>query len=577
MPPPPGWAAWRICFWNSLFTETMRAASLLIRNHFFELQTAARLVHEQPKIKVLLIGSFSLGWLASLSWLFYAGFDFLYRLGGAAFFLVPRLFTLFFMGLGFMLMLSGAVTGYANLFQTPEIRRLLSWPVPLRDLFYYSLVKSTLMSSWAFFFIILPFIGAFGIYREWSLFMLAWSLLFSIPFVMLCSGLGVLVMLLVVRWIPRGRTLGLLGILGLVAAGVYATGYVQDLKAHQTEDMMVLVNFVPGLQLASFPLMPNSWMAQGILSFANNEWGRGLLYLALLSSSVGVLFLFMARLGTWIYPSTLQRQLTSSNVLARQASFPSRCLQAVFPGRSALRAYGIKDAQIFLRDPSQWTQFLIFFGLLALYFLNLGSLGYNELDPVWSNLIAFLNMFSLSAVMSSLSARFVFPQMSLESRMLWMVGLAPTGLRRLMLIKFLLAGITLSIVGTSLAALSNAMLEVQNASLILSRLLMPSVAFALAGMSTGLGSIFMELGPKTPAQILSGYGGTLNLILTLLTVILLVLIPGVVSHMMVRDQIFFISESKVTFYTSCYILCVSLLACGIPLYMGQRRLVERDF
>ncbi|WFB34944.1 hypothetical protein P3T73_12320 [Kiritimatiellota bacterium B12222] len=555
----------------------MRAATLLIRNHLFELQSAVRLVHEQPKLKVILIGSFSICWLASLSWLFYEGFDFLYRLGGAAFFLVPRLFTLFFMGLGFMLMLSGAVTGYANLFQTPEVRRLLTWPVPMRDLFYYSLVKSTLMSSWAFFFIIIPFIGAFGFYREWNLLMLLWSLLFSIPFVMLCSGLGVLLMLLVVRFVPRGRTLGLLGFLALLYATYSAAGYVRELQANQNEDMMVLVNFVPGLQLASYPLMPNSWMAQGILSFANNDPLRGGIFLVLLASSVGVLFLFLARLGSVIYPQTLQRQLVGSNVLARQASWPSRTLQAVFPGHSSLRAYGIKDVLIFIRDPSQWTQFLIFFGLLALYFLNLGSLGYNDLDPVWSNLIAFLNMFSLSAVMSSLSARFVFPQMSLESRTLWMVGLAPTSLGRLMLNKFFLATIALTFVGTSLAAMSNAMLEVEHASLILSRCLMPSVAFALAGMSTGLGAMFMELGPKTPAQILSGYGGTLNLILTLLTVILLVLIPGIISHMMVLGATFALPEGVITLFTCIYIVSISAFAGGVPLMLGYRALSQRDF
>ncbi|MGA0367991.1 MAG: putative ABC transporter permease subunit [Kiritimatiellia bacterium] len=555
----------------------MRAATLLIRNHLFELQTAVKLIHEQPKIKVLLISSFSLGWLACLSWLFYAGFEFLYRLGGAAFFLVPRLFTLFFMGLGFMLMLSGAVTGYANQFQTPEVRRLLSWPVPMRDLFYYSLVKSTLMSSWAFFFIIIPFIGAFGVYRDWSLFMLGWSMCFSLPFVMLCSGLGVLVMLLVVRWIPRGRTLGLLGILALVFSGYAAANYMRELQSNNTEDMMVLVNFVPGLQLASFPLMPNHWMSQGILAFSNNDWGRGFIFLILLTSSVSVLFLFIARVGTLIYAETLQRQSLGSNALAVQASLPSRVIRSLFPGQSAIRAFGIKDTLIFLRDPSQWTQFLIFFGLLALYFLNLGSLGYSELDPVWSNLIAFLNMFSLSAVMSSLSARFVFPQMSLESRMLWMVGLAPTSLGRLMLNKFLLSGLLLSLVGSGLAAVSNNMLDIAPSSLILSRVLMPAVAFALAGMSTGLGAIFMELGPKTPAQILSGYGGTLNLILTLLTVILLVLTPGMVSHMLVLNQSLFFPERHVTLITCGYILIVSLVAGGVPLWMGYRKLGNRDF
>lgn len=555
----------------------MRPAFLLIRNHLFGVRTAVLGWREQPRLKILVIGGFSISWLAGLSWLFYESFEFLYRLGGAAFFLVPRLFTLFFMGLGFMLMLSGAVTAYANLFQTPEIRRILTWPIPLKDLFYYNLVKSTLMSSWAFFFIIIPFIGAFGVYREWNPLLLLWSAMCSVPFVMLCSGLGVLLMLILVRWVPRGRTLGLLAALALVYAGVSAAQYMRDLQANQTEDMMVLVNFVPGLELASKPLMPNGWLAKAILAFAGADWCRGALYFILLSSSVGVLFLFLARLGSLIYPPTLQRQLTGSTTLALNASLPSRFLHGALPGYGASRAYAVKDTLIFLRDPSQWTQCLIFFGLLALYFLNLGSLGYSDLDPVWSNLISFLNLFSLSAVMSSLSARFVFPQMSLESRTLWMVGLAPTSLSRLMIIKFSLAALTLGLVGGVLSQISMSMLDVSPLSRSLGNLLMPCVAFALAGMSTGLGSIFMELGAKTPAQILSGYGGTLNLILTLLTVILLVLVPGVVSHLLTMEVLADALQPRLVQGTALYILVISGLAGGIPLWLGARSLSSRDY
>jgi ABC-2 type transport system permease protein len=555
----------------------MRPAALLIRNHLFGVRTSLKGWKEESKLKMLVIGGFSVSWLAGLSWLFHLSFEFLYRLGGAAFFLVPRLFTLFFMGLGFMLMLSGAVTAYANLFQSPEIRRILTWPIPLKDLFYYNLVKSTLMSSWAFFFIIIPFIGAFGVYREWNPLLLIWSALCSVPFVMLCSGLGVLFMLILVRWVPRGRTLALLAALGVTYAGFSAAGYMRELQANQTEDMMVLVNFVPGLELASKPLMPNGWLAKAILSFSGADWGRGLLYFTLLSSSVGVLFLFLARLGCWIYPPTLQRQLTGTTAWATQASVPSRFLHGILPGGGASRAYAIKDALIFLRDPAQWTQCLIFFGLLALYFLNLGSLGYNDLDPVWSNLISFLNLFSLSAVMSSLSARFVYPQLSLESRTLWMVGLAPTSLTRLMFIKFALAGATLGLVGGVLSQISMTMLDVSPMSRTLGNILMPCVAFALAGMSTGLGSIFMEMGAKTPAQILSGYGGTLNLILTLLTVILLVLAPGIVSHLLIMEVLPVAMRPQLLMATSVYIAVISLLAGGIPLWLGKRSLEARDY
>lgn len=564
----------------------MRPAVLLLRNHAYELRHAVRHVHEQPSLKVLVIGAFMTSWLFGLSWLFYEAFDFLYRLGGVAFYLIPRMFTLFFMGLGFMLMLSGAVSGYGNLYQSAETRRLLTWPVPMKDLFYFKTLQTMLMSSWAFFFIIVPFIGAFGFYRQWPWTMVIWAVAYSLPFVMVFSGIGVLVMLLfqgvlsvlssvLGRW--RNKALWLMALLLLVRMVFAAMAYLERLRAERSDEIVVMVRMVPGLGLASNPLLPNWWMAQGVLGMAAGDTVRALLFLVLLVSSVGILCLLVAWMGGWLYPVSMQRHLTAASDLATRASPLSRVAQAIFSGGGAVRAYLFKDALIFLRDPSQWTQFLIFFGLLGLYFFNLGSLGYDQLDPTWANLISFLNMFSLSAVMSSLSSRFVYPQLSMEGRMLWLVGLAPQSLTRLMLIKFLLSGSSLVVISLTLSGISNSMLNVPDFSRGLTLILMPSVSLALAGMATGLGAVFMDIEAKTPTQILSGYGGTLNLILTLLTVILLVLIPGIVSHTITIGAL---PQRVHTFafpLTSLYIVLISLLAGGLPLWIGHRTLSRRDF
>lgn len=565
----------------------MRPATLLIRNHFYDLQHAIRSVREQPRLKIAVISSFSFLWLFGLSWLFHEGFDFMYRLGGVAFFLIPRLFTLFFLGLGVMLMLSGAVTGYGNLYQSAEVKRLLTWPIPLLDLFYYKLVKTTLMSSWAFFFIIVPFIGAYGIYRQWHWTMVIWSIAFSIPFVMLFSGLGIFVMLLFQgllsllhrvfgRW--RNRILWMLALFFLIRGAFSALEYLDQVRNQRDEDMLLMVRMVPGLGIASQPMLPNWWMAQGVLGLARGEWARGLTFLSLLYSSVFVLFLFVARVGCYIYPRSMQRHLTAANDLTDRASRLSKSIEFLTIGRiGPLRGYFIKDFLIFLRDPSQWTQFLIFFGLLALYFFNLGSLGYDQLDDTWANLIAFLNMFSLSAVMSSLSSRFVFPQLSLEGKTIWLVGIAPQSFSRLMLIKFFIAASSLVLISLSLSSISNSMLNVPDFGRLMTVVLMPSVSIALAGMATGLGAVFMDIKAKTPAQILSGYGGTLNLILTLMTVILLVLIPGIISHLITTEQLHGIWLARAWRYTPIYIVAISLLAGGIPLWCGHRALSNRDF
>lgn len=565
----------------------MRPAWILTRNHFYGLRHAVQSVREQPALKVFVVGGFSISWLLGLTWLFFRGFAFLYNVGGVAFFLIPRMFTLFFMGLGFMLVLSGAVTGYGNLYQSAEVRRLLAWPVPLRDLFYYKLVKTTLMSSWAFFFIIVPFIAAFAFYREWHPLMLFWTFAFSLPFVVLWAGVGMLLMIgfqgvlniltrLLGRW--RNRALWVLS-LALLVRGIFAAlAYLDTLRAQRTDEVMVMVRMIPGLQLASNPMLPNWWMAQGLLGIAAGDWERGLMYLLLLCSSVGMLFLGVARLGSWLYPMSMQRHLTAANDLATRASRLSATVQRLMPGGGAFRAYLGKDTLVFLRDPSQWTQFLIFFGLLGLYFFNLGSLGYDQLDATWSNLIAFLNLFSLSAVMSSLSSRFAYPQMSLEGRTLWLVGLAPQSLSRLMMIKFLIAASSLLVISLSLSSVSNAMLSPPLFSRRLSLVMMPGVSIALAGMSTGLGATFMDIEAKTPSQILSGYGGTLNLILTLLTVILLVLIPGMMSHFLtVRGLLNTPLADRWFLGGVLYVVLICLLAAGLPLWTGHLSLRKRDF
>ena len=66
-------------------------------------------------------------------------------------------------------------------------------------------METALLSSWAFFFIIIPFVGAYAWHERLPVLFSAWTVLYSIPFVMLCAGVGMLIMLLVVRWKPSGR------------------------------------------------------------------------------------------------------------------------------------------------------------------------------------------------------------------------------------------------------------------------------------------------------------------------------------------------------------------------------------
>ena len=97
---------------------------------------------------------------------------------------------------------------------------------------------------------------------------------------------------------------------------------------------------------------------------------------------------------------------------------------------------------------------MIFFGLLGLYVLNLRNVAYEWSGETWASFVSFLNLGASSMTLATLTTRFVFPQFSMEGRRLWIVGMVPDGLKRVLMEKFWLSSlwavsITLTLTGVS--------------------------------------------------------------------------------------------------------------------------------
>src|SRR5262249_61454977 len=124
-----------------------------------------------------------------------------------------------------------------------------------------------------------------------------------------------------------------------------------------------------------------------------------------------------------------------------------------------IRLLMLKDLRTFRRDPAQWSQFLIFFGLLAFYFLSIPRLGYGVQSPSWRNLVRFLNLSVTALILSTFTSRFIFPLLSLEGRNFWVLGLLPLKREAILWGKFAFAS-GISLVSTeALVILSDLMLR----------------------------------------------------------------------------------------------------------------------
>ena len=540
------------------------------------LRNVGRLMRRESLFKVSFILLFAAGMVGGFLSLFWHGFQFLAGLGPGSILITRRLFALFYASLGGMLITSSIITSYSTLYRSRETTWLLTAPITVRDLVTYKAIESALLSSWAFFFLVIPFGAAYALHEKLGPLFAVWTLIFSIPFVLLCSGLGTLVGMSAVRWLPRKRWFWI-G-LGLLATGALVRTVLQARPAlQQDEESFVLNKLLPGLQLATHPLLPNWWAAEGIMSLSRGYVSRGVMFCMVLTSSALIVGLAIQWLGEATFITAWQRTGGSSGSRRRPAELLGWLDRALGGLPHDVRGMLLKDLRSFLRDPLQWSQALIFFGLLGLYYASFRSFRYNQLPDIARNLIVFLNIFSVASVICSLASRFVFPQLSLEGHSFWIIGLAPTNMRRVLLTKFAGSATAMVTVSTVLMTLAVWMLQVEPLLQAVAISLAFGIALGVTALSVGLGAVFVDLKQSNPAAIISSFGGTVNLVLSLGFMLAVILPFGLAWHLHIKGLMTDALFLRANLWSAAWLVGLTLLVSVVPLTLGIRSLVRREY
>ncbi len=555
----------------------MSLLPILLHARWLAFRNWGRIRREQSRFKQVFVVLFAAALLAGLWALFLEGFQFLDRLGGVGMIIVPRLFGLFFFGLGAMLVLSSVLATYTTLYRSEEMPFLLLQPMTLSDIVVFKFLEVVLLASWAFFFIIIPFVGAYGWHVGLPWYFSLWTLLFSLPFVVICSAAGGLLTVTVLRWWPR-TWVPRLGWCAVALLALAAWLIHHDLPAPATDDSVLVLNrLVPGLKFASRPLWPNWWIAEGLMAFTRQQWARGLMLWLVLVANAALLAWLVEQVGRRLFYAGWQRCLTGGGRARKRAVLLPMLDRALAWLPADVRCLTLKDVRLFLRDPQQWLQFLIFFGLLGIYFMNLRNFRYHLLPEEWQNFVAFLNVFSTSAVMCSMGSRFVYPQMSLEGQAFWVIGMAPTSMGRVLLAKFMVAALGLLTVSVGLMALSVHMLGLAPLARWALLGVAAAMAVTLAGLSTGLGAVFLDLRQRNAAAIVSGFGGTLNLVLSLAYMLLAVFPFAVLFHLRAMGHLRRAPFERGLVLASMLLAGLTVLGVVIPLLAGRRSLMRREY
>jgi ABC-2 type transport system permease protein len=200
---------------------------------------------------------------------------------------------------------------------------------------------------------------------------------------------------------------------------------------------------------------------------------------------------------------------------------------AYLPRRERLMA--VKDLKAFFRDPLQWSQMAILFGLLALYVSNVQRLWTDLAEPRLQLLIGFLNLTAVSLILATFTSRFVFPLVSLEGQQLWMLGLLPLKRSRMITAKFAYALTITLLAGLAVMMVSVYRLQLPRQVAIAHLVSITAVCVGLCGLSVGVGARMPVFKERNPARIAGGFGGTVSLLLSIVLVVLSLLGIGIMS------------------------------------------------
>lgn len=425
--------------------------------------------------------------------------------------LAGKLLALAFLTFGMILLLSNVVTALSTFFLSKDLDLLLAAPVDRIALYGGRLVETVVNSSWMVALLVVPIVAAYGVtYGKGVGFALV-AVAAVIPYLVIPAVLGTALTLFLVNVFPARRTRDLLALMGVLAAAavVAVVRFLRPERLMSPDEFRSLVDFVALLRTPTSPWLPSEWVADALLSHLVGRFDPFPLFLLWSTAAAAVVG------GAWLHDRYHARGYSRAQEGAGtgegrvRRSWPGRLV----PGASVrTRELVAKEVRVFFRDSTQWSQLLLLGVLVAVYVYNIRVLPLATGEQVsffLVNLVSFLNLGLAGFVLAAIAARFVFPAVSLEGRMRWLLRSAPLDPRTVFRVKYWVGTVPLLGIAFPLIVVTNLILGVSPFVLLITTGTMVAATFALTAMAMAFGAAFPNYRTENAAEIPTSFGGLL--------------------------------------------------------------------
>ena len=495
--------------------------------------------------------------------------------------LAAKLMSMVVMTFFTLLLFSSVIVTLSKLYISRDLPLVHSLPVAAEQIFLARWLESLIDSSWMVILFSLPIFLSYGMVFKAGIFFYGMSFLSIFSLCLVASGLSTLAVMGAATILPAGRIRTISVFFGvlLILILVIAVRMMRPEQLVNPEAFNSVAVYLQSLETTGSPLLPTTWIYDGIQASLLGRKGQACFHLALsITCGMALLFVNVWISERWYFRGYSQAQTTPSSIFASSPAGKGwDGLLSFLP--APVKALTVKEIKTFFRDQTQWPQLFLLLALIVVYLYNFSVLPLDR-TPIKTvylqNLFSFLNMGLATFVLTAIAARFVFPAVSLEGQSFWIVRSSPVSIRTFLWIKFFIYYFPLIILSEVLIVVSNFLLDVTPFMMVLSVTTVFFMVPGIVALGIGFGAAYPDFTSENPTQTVTSFGGLLYMTICAgFIALVIVLEAGPVYAVFmagIRGQGLDSLQWAWLIGSFCLVLMLCALAVAVPMNMGEKRL-----
>ena len=537
--------------------------------------------------RLLLLSLVAAGFWVGIFVAFFKVLDYFQAAEGFGHVLAHKLMGMVWMMFFAVLLFSNVITSLSTFFLSKDLESVHAAPVPLEHVFWARLTDTLVDSSWMVFFFGFPVFIAYGaVFSAGPLYYLE-LLAVSVPFLVMASSLAVIFTMVLVNVFPARRTKDILFLLTILVVIVLYLLFrlMRPERLVNPDAFSSAVSYFASMSTPTTPYLPSFWASEVLWPRLNpGSYSEAGFYMLLLWSTAAA----TAAIASWTAAALYVVGFSKSREGARRVVsifHPIELLVYAVGRPFSLKSRVIieKDIKNFFRDNTQWSQLLLLLALIVIYLYNFSVLDLKK-SPISTfylqNAISFLNIGLAAFVVASLAVRFVFPAVSMEGFAYWIIRSSPLGLKRFMWTKYFIYTPPLLVVAVILIVLSNYLLNVTPFMMAISTVTIVFLVLGIVGLGVGLGGVYPRFEAENLAQVATGFGGLIFMILSAIYVAVVVILEAwpVYTIFMAQARGWPLTNFKIIMMVLCGVgvIAINIVAVVVPMRIGHKKLLARE-